>query len=850
MMKQYMEIKNEYEDAILMFRLGDFYEMFHEDAKVASKILQITLTARGKSEDKTPMCGVPFHAVDQYISKLTRSGKKVALCDQVSQPDGKGIVEREVIRVITPGTTFDENILEQKSNNYLATALREKDQWGFAFADLTTGEFKSTIFETFGDLLLEIKRVRPAELLVEKELRPTFAEKLDGSLIYPQEPYKNGRELLMEHFEVNNLKSFKLEEKSAAIKASATLLHYLLETQKTELKHIHKISYYQVQDFMPLSEITIRNLELFFNNFNGQREGSLLGVLDETNTAMGGRMLRSWLRMPLIDKAKINNRLNKVACLVNDSLLLQNLRAELSELYDIERLLSRLSLGSGNARDMLALKQSLEKIPKLKELINDKDEFKAINKEIFALEELRSLIEEAIDDETPASLRDGGMIRDGYNQELDDLRSISTKVKTFIKNLQEREIKRTGVNSLKVKFNKVFGYYIEISKANLDAVPEDYIRKQTLVNSERYIIPELKEYEEKVLSAEDKIKDLEYEIFHYVRMQIVERILELQRTARAIAGLDVLGNFAYLANKNHYCKPELVDDNVLKITEGRHPVVEANSKNRSFVPNSLQLDDKRKLMLITGPNMGGKSTYLRQNALIVLLAQIGSYVPAESVEMGIVDQIFTRVGASDNLSAGESTFMVEMTEAAMILNHATDKSLIILDEIGRGTSTYDGVSIAWAISEYIHNELGAKTLFATHYHELIDLAEELDTAINTSVMVRENAEEGVIFLYQVVEGGVDKSYGIEVAKLAGMPKSLIMRARGVLGMLEEKHLGEGTGVKKVAKAQMEFFGERAHSGLDEGEKATLVALKEMDLNNLTPLEALNKLHQLRKTLLP
>lgn len=842
MMAQYREIKEKYQDCILMYRLGDFYEMFFEDALEASKILQITLTSRNKNgENSAPMCGIPFHALEGYLCKLTRAGKKVALCDQMTQPDGKGIVQREVVRVVTPGTTFDENIIEQKANNYVATIVTDKSRFSLAYADVTTGEFRVSEMESYKKLEEELMRIGPAECVLGRELLGVMSPLLQGRGIYlfPFDYFKEPENELKNHFAVKSLQGFGLEGKKLAIAAAGMLFEYLRETQKTELTHIGKISYYEVSEFMAMDQALIRNLELFYTS-QGKKEGSLISILDQTVSPMGGRMLRNWLLHPLLEKVKVEKRLMNVSKIAENSSLIRELRDSLGKIYDIERLLSRLSLGSGNARDLIAMKESLKVVPSLKNLI--KENFSEYFGELDELSGLVELIEKAISDEPPHTVREGGMIKKGYNAELDDLLGISTEGKGFIADLQQREIERTGINSLKIRFNSVFGYYIEISKTNLDAVPQDYIRKQTLVNAERFITPELKEYEDKVLNAETRIKELEYELFYGVRIEVVKELLKIQTNARVIAEFDVLANLAYIGVKNNFCKPEITDG-VMEIKNGRHPVIEQLSFAKNFVPNDCIFNNERKFGLITGPNMGGKSTYLRQVALIVLLAQIGSYVPAESAKIALVDRIFTRVGASDNLTRGESTFMVEMNETAFILNHATEKSLIILDEIGRGTSTYDGVSIAWAIMEFIHDKIGAKTLFATHYHELIELAERLEKAVNLSVLVKENEKEGVVFLYKIVEGGVDKSYGIEVAKLAGLPVDLVSRARGVLSELENRHIKKG----RVSPDQIELFDDakREHKNIDAVDNKMMEELKLLDLNSMTPIQAMQKLHDMK-----
>lgn len=813
MMRQYMEVKAQYKDAILMFRLGDFYEMFLEDAVEASKILQITLTARNKKGEgeEIPMCGVPYHAVDNYIAKLTRAGKKVALCDQTSTPDGKGIVEREVIRVITPGTTFDENILDQKANNFVAAVLLQAGVYEFAYADVTTGEFKSTHLADDQQLKAEFARLRPSECIV--------------------------KEADLEHILALETESYVFIFDYKGDSAEEMLAKYLEETQKTELKHLSEVEKYQRAEFMPLDQACIRNLEIFYNNQDGKKDHSLIATIDQTVSALGGRMLRKWLMHPLLQRAEIEERLDKVEKFVADSLLVRKLRELLAGLYDLERLLSKLSLGTGNARDLLALKLSLQIVPEVKALIGEK--FPEMNGRLKVLAEVVEVLEKAISEEPPMTINQGGMIRQGFDAELDEYLKLGGEGKDFIAALQKRECERTGVSSLKVKYNKVFGYYIEISKANLQAVPEDYIRKQTLVNAERFITPELKEYEEKVLSAEDKSKQLEWEIFNKLRGMVLEEMGAIQENARALAELDVLSSLAVLALKFDYCKPKFRDEAGLEIKNGRHAVVERMVGD--FVANDVSLSEERSFVLLTGPNMGGKSTYLRQIALIVLLAQIGSYVPAEAVEMGVFDRIFTRVGAADNLAKGQSTFMVEMTEAADILQEASERSLVILDELGRGTSTYDGVSIAWAVSEYLHDKVKAKTLFASHYHELVELADKLENAANMSVAVRENADEGVVFLYRVIEGGVDKSYGIEVAKLAGLPREVIARAQGVLDELETKHVHEG----RLNPGQMDLFqSDRTVAGLHDAK--VMEELKKMEIYKMTPLEVMQKVEEIKQ----
>ncbi len=837
MMAQYKEIKTQYPDAILFFRLGDFYEMFFEDAIEASGLLQLTLTARNKGDHKAPMCGIPYHAAQNYIAKLTRQGKKVAICEQLSDPNLPGIVKRDVVRVITPGTTLDENVLETKANNYIA-AIAEKDgRYGLASADLSTGQFQVTETETLKDFLVELERLHPVEALIEGGLgTPAITRNLERlSTFFFEHPASDARG-------------------PAGERAVEMLLDYLKQTQKNDLSHMREARRYSTQDFMALDESTLKNLELLSTLRENGREGSLLWVLDETITSMGGRRLRHVITHPLLRKADIEERLEAVEGFVRKPVALDDVRESLKCILDLERLLARLSLGHGNARDLLALKNSLKSVPTTQRLLADFGSAlaKKIMQNLHGLPDLVEILERAIVDEPPLAVREGGMIREGYNLELDEIKTISREGKGYIQSLQEREIARTGINSLKIRYNSVFGYYIEVSKANLHAVPQDYIRKQTLVNAERFITPELKEYEEKVLGAEEKIVAMEYEIFNALREKVVAEIARIQELADAVAQLDVLCSFAKVALNQGYCRPAITEDYGVMIHGGRHPVIEKISFSGTFVPNDTTLNDEQKLLLITGPNMGGKSTYLRQTALIVLMAHLGSFVPAERAQIGLVDRIFTRVGASDNLVRGQSTFMVEMQETAHILEHATSRSLIILDEVGRGTSTYDGMSIAWAIVEFLHDRVGAKTLFATHYHELISLADKLPFARNASVAVKENADEGVVFLYKIVAGGVDRSYGIEVAKLAGLPPEVVAKAKQILVDLEEgshqaaiqAELEDPT--KRIPSDQMPLF-ERQQRLPDKPQTHKVVEeLQKIDVNSLTPIEALNRIAELKK----
>jgi DNA mismatch repair protein MutS len=831
MMQQYQAVKEQYPDAILFYRLGDFYEMFNDDAIEASKLLQITLTARSKGDNKTPMCGVPYHAANNYIAKLTRLGRKVAICEQLSDPNLPGIVQRDVVRVITPGTTLDDSILDQKTNNYLLALAVTPGGFDLAYADISTGEFLVTSATDAVTLRTEIERVSPAEILIPESLweSPILAA-------------------IRKHF--SQIAFFSFASEGVNESAGDALTRYLQTTQKTALTHLRDAEKYEPGSSMMLDEATLKNLEILSTLRENKREGSLLWVLDETVTSMGGRFLRHALTHPLLDKNIIEDRLNGIGEFVQKQNLLEDVRNTLVNILDLERLSSRLSLGHGNARDLIGLKNSLKVLPQLKSFLSEAQSSLLIQNRdsLDALGDLVELIEKAIVAEPPLGIHDGGMIASGYLAELDQLKGISTEGKNFIQQLQLQEIERTGIPTLKIRYNSVFGYYIEVSKGQTKNVPENYIRKQTLVNAERYITPELKEFEEKVLGAEEKIVAIEHRIFLEIREKVVANILRIQKTAGQIALIDHISALAYVALQNRYCRPQITPNGGIHIVNGRHPVVEKMSSNGRFIPNDTILNHSgEQLLLITGPNMGGKSTYLRQVALIVLMAQVGSFVPAESAEICLVDRIFTRVGASDNLVRGQSTFMVEMQETANILEAATEKSLVILDEIGRGTSTYDGMSIAWAIMEYLHDKLKAQTLFATHYHELISLADKLEHAANYSVAVKDDPQDGVVFLYKILRGGVDKSYGIEVAKLAGLPSEVIAKARKILVDLEEGVLESGIQhelqTTRPTEGQTTLF-EREHSSLKE----VADEVQKIDVNTLTPMDALQKLHQLKTKL--
>lgn len=867
-MRQYQGIKRQYPDSILFFRMGDFYETFYEDAKIASRVLGIALTSRDKaSGEPIPLAGVPYRAADTYLTKFIKAGYKVAVCEQIEDPKkAKGIVKRDVIRVITPGTVTDPNILDTKSNNYLAALSQMDGRYGFAHVDLSTGEFSVTELDTENRLMAEMERIHPAECLVnEKFEEESELVKAIAATVNPAINHVPGwvftpdaaRSELIEHFHTLSLDGFGCENMPAAISAAGALIYYLNDTQKQEVQHIQSLSTYSLEDHMILDADTQRNLELMRSLRDGSTLGTLLEVLDETLTPMGGRKMRSCVLRPLINVDQIRQRLDAIAEFHSRIVFQDEFREVLKNIHDMERLMARISLGTANARDLLALKNSLRLLPPIKEKLSTCEAtlLCVLNEELEVLSDVADLIENSIHDDPPTTLTEGNIIKDGYNEELDELRSLSTSGKEWIARLQETERVRTKINSLKIGYNDAFGYYIEVTKANMDLVPEDYVRKQTLVNSERYITPELKEHESRILNAQERMGDLEYEMFCRIRSEVAESTQRIQKAASIIAMLDFLSALAYVASKCNYVKPNVNDSDEVIIKDGRHPVVERFTAGEGFVPNDLYVDcDEQQMLIITGPNMSGKSTFLRQIALIALMAQMGSFVPAAEASIGIVDRIFTRVGASDNLVMGRSTFLVEMNEAANILNNATRRSLLILDEIGRGTSTYDGLSIAWAIAEHIldKTKLGSRALFATHYHELVELGNTHPGAKNYNVAVRE-WEDQVVFLRKIVEGGTDQSYGIHVAQLAGLPIKVIERAREILAMLEENG-SAAEDIAEVAKAsptvhklpseseynptQLSLFGSRADSIVDE--------INAIDISNMTPLQALNKLQELKK----
>lgn len=861
LMRQYLEIKSAYEDAILFFRLGDFYEMFMDDAVTASRVLGITLTSRNKGDaDAIPLCGIPYHSSQGYIAKLVEQGFKVAICEQVEDPKTtKGIVKREVVRVVTPGLVTDTDTLEPKENNYLMAVSTNDAGFGLAHIDISTGEFRLTQVEGFEGVESEIGSLRPREILLSDEqegadlarrLNPLLDGVMQNHLPAWVTEDDAACDRICRFFSVSTLEAFGCADLSQAIRAAAAVLYYLEQTQKESLCHLRPPVTYHIRHHMVLDEATRRNLELTATLQDGRKKGSLLGVLDRTITAMGGRMLRQWIHYPLVDDGLITARQDAVAELLAQSLVRDDLREALDGVYDLERLNGKISMASANGKDLVALHQSLQRLPALDELLNS---FSAtfltdLRQRIDLLPELVALIGSAIVDDPPFVLRDGGIIRDGYNAELDELRTISREGKGWIARLEQEERERTGIQTLKVKYNKVFGYFIEVTNRHLDRIPEDYLRKQTLANAERFITPTLKEYESKVLGAEERLVELEYNLFQQVRHQVAAEGARVQTTADALATLDVLLALADLAHNRNYVRPKIDDSGVLKIEGGRHPVVEGMSLNEPFVPNDVVLDTERnQLLIITGPNMAGKSTFMRQVALITLMAQMGSFVPADNAHVGVVDRIFTRVGASDNLAKGQSTFMVEMNETANILHHATARSLIILDEIGRGTSTFDGVSIAWAVAEYLHDnsKVAAKTLFATHYHELTDLALTRARVKNYNISVKEWNDQ-IIFLRKIVAGGASRSYGIQVGRLAGLPSAVIERAKEILRNLEagefsstgDPRLGQGKGQPVTAKdPQMSLF---------QGEEDELRRrLTDIDIGATTPVEALNILDELK-----
>lgn len=858
MLKQFLTIKNEYPDSILLFRMGDFYEMFFDDAKVASKILGITLTSRGTYQnEKVPMCGFPHHSANSYIAKLISQDMKVAICEQVEDPKiSKGIVKRDVIRVITPGSFLEEDQTNGGRNIYMAALAGTEGTYGLAHLDLSTGAFRVTELESWSKALEELGRIDPAELIFLEEDRL-----INGTGLGPYRLEMIKRDdfqkdqagnLLKEQLGVKSLEGFGCAHMDQGVVAAGALIHYLKETQKGYPEHIKDLSSYVLSDYMILDETTVANLELFSSLRRGTTRGSLSDILDKTITPMGSRMLKRWMAYPLLDLDRIRRRLAAVSNLKENRLLREEVREKLEGIYDLERLNGRISLRRANARDLVALKLSIGKLPDIKALLTNatSERLSELSETMDSLEDLAGFIDESLADDPPLSLREGGLIRAGYDPELDQLIKIARDGKSWIADLVSSEQKRTGLSKLKIGYNKVFGYYIEVTKANAHLVPQDYIRKQTLVNCERYITESLKEYEEKVLGAEEKRIELEFQLFEKIREKVAAENQRIKETAQKVAEIDALAALGESADHYAYCCPEVNDEGLIEITDGRHPVIEQTVRDESFVPNDIKLDNhQQQVLIITGPNMAGKSTILRQTALTVLMAQMGSYVPATKAVIGLVDRIFTRIGASDDISKGQSTFMVEMNETANILRHSTPKSLVILDEIGRGTSTYDGLSIAWAVAESLHDRQGkgVRTLFATHYHELTELMTSKSRVRNFNIAVKE-WNDRIIFLRKLVSGGTSRSYGIQVARIAGIPEDVIHRAGEILENLEGEEIDE-IGRPRLARskqkdklsqsAQLNLFGIQQDDGVRD-------KIKGLDISSLTPLQALIELDKLKK----
>ena len=871
MMQQYMETKAQYKDCILFYRLGDFYEMFFEDALTVTKELEITLTGKNCGlEERAPMCGVPYHSVEGYLNRLVQKGYKVAICEQVEDPKlAKGIVKREVVRIVTPGTNLNTQALDASKNNYIMCIVYIDDQYGLAVADVTTGDYFVTELDSARKLMDEIAKYAPSEIVCNESLYVSGIDLDDlkerlGITIYALDSwyFDDGfcEKVLKEHFKVASLEALGIGDYNSGAIGAGALLQYLYDTQKNSLSHLTGITGYTTGKYMLLDSSSRRNLELCETLREKQKRGSLLWVLDKTKTAMGARTLRSYIEQPLIDKEEIVKRLDAVAELKNNAITREELREYLAPVYDLERLISRITYQSANPRDLIAFKSSLQMLPHIKCILGDLESplLKELHDELDSLEELCALIEAAIEEEPPLAMKEGGIIKPGYNEDVDKLRNAKTEGKTWLAEVEEEEREKTGIKNLRIKYNKVFGYYLEVTNSYKDLVPDYYMRKQTLTNAERYITPRLKELEDMILGAEDKLYALEYELYCEVREHIASEVVRIQKTAKAIARLDVFASMAYVAERNNFVRPNINEKGVIDIKNGRHPVVEKMIPNEMFIANDTYLDDKKnRISIITGPNMAGKSTYMRQTALIVLMAQIGSFVPAESANIGIVDRIFTRVGASDDLASGQSTFMVEMTEVANILRNATSKSLLILDEIGRGTSTFDGLSIAWAVVEHISNKrlLGAKTLFATHYHELTELEGKLDSVNNYCIAVKEKGDD-IVFLRKIVKGGADKSYGIQVAKLAGVPDSVIQRAKEIVDELIEADVA--TRIREISVQSSEIT--KKQKKYDEVDLAQMSLfdtvkdddiieeLKQIDVAQLTPIEALNTLYNLQNKL--
>ena len=871
MMQQYMKTKEEYKDCILFYRLGDFYEMFFDDAITASKELDITLTGKNCGlEERAPMCGVPFHSVDGYLNRLVSKGYKVAICEQMEEPsNARGIVRREVVRVATPGTNLDMQALDESRNNYIMCVAYIADRFGMSVADVTTGDYFVTEIENAGKLFDEIYKFMPSELICNEAFYMSGMDIDDlknrlGVTIYSLDAWYFDdaicTQTLKEHFQVSSMEGLGISDYDCGVIASGALLIYLKETQKTSLSHMSRLTPYATGKYMLLDSSTRRNLELCETLREKQKRGSLLWVLDKTKTAMGARNLRKNIEQPLIHKSEIERRLDAVEELLQNAISREEIREYLSPVYDLERLVSRITYQTANPRDLIAFQSSLSMLPHIKYILSEMKSplLKDIYEGLDTLDDLCGLVQTSIKEEPPIAMRDGGIIRDGYNEEVDKLRMAKSNGKDWIARLEDEEREKTGIKNLRIKYNKVFGYYLEVTNSFKNMVPDYYTRKQTLANAERYIITELKELEDTILGAEDKLYSLEYELYCEIRSRIARDVVRIQKTAKAVAQIDTFASLALVAEQNNYVRPKLNEKGVIDIQDGRHPVVERMIPNDMFISNDTYLNDrKNRISIITGPNMAGKSTYMRQTALIVLMAQTGSFVPAGKANIGLVDRIFTRVGASDDLASGQSTFMVEMTEVANILRNATNKSLLILDEIGRGTSTFDGLSIAWAVIEHISDSrlLGAKTLFATHYHELTELEGKIGGVNNYCIAVKEKGDD-IIFLRKIVKGGADKSYGIQVARLAGVPDTVISRAKEIVEELVQTDI---TGrIKDIAvQGHTPKLNTKKYDEVDLAQMSlfdtvkdddVLEEIKNLDVSNLTPIDALNTLYQLQNKL--
>jgi DNA mismatch repair protein MutS len=845
MMEQYFKVKEQHPDCVLFYRLGDFYEMFGEDAKIASSVLDLTLTSRNKnSANPLAMCGFPYHSMKPYLAKMVKAGYQVAICDQMSDPNLPGIVERQVTQVVTAGTALDEMLLDQKKNNYLLAVKKQGNTWCLSSLDSSTGDFKVCEASNIYELESELYRLQAVEILVsDNDLNdlqnfPWIKQYRWQKYFLPK--WVKPRDLILQQFKVNSLAAFAIQEDNKnLLETIATILQYVKEKQMSDAHHLNKITYYYLQDFLILDNASLYNLEIFNNSFNGKVDGSLWSVIDFTVTPMGARLLQNYLARPLRNQAAIEERLDAIAEIKEKKLLRSALRSQLKDLYDLARLAGRVGAGRANPKDLVQIRNILEVLPEIKKNLKQLTSplWLKILEQSLDLQDLLGLLKKTILNEPSALLTEGNIINDAYSAEVDDLRKIMHSGKDYLRELQEKEIKHSGINSLKIKFNRVFGYYIEISKSNLASVPSDYIRKQTLVNAERFITPELKAFEEKVLGAEEKLFALEQRLYLEILSQVQKFVPDLQNLAEALGKADVFSALAELAEQYKYVRPNINDEGVIAIKNGRHPVIE-RYLNKTYIPNDVNLNlNSEQIHIITGPNMSGKSSYLRQVALLSILVHLGSFVPATEANICLLDKIFTRVGASDNVSFGKSTFMVEMEETANILNNATAKSLIILDELGRGTSTYDGLSIAWAVAEFIHDKIGAKTLFATHYHELLKLEKLMSRVKNYSVSVDESGKE-ILFLYKIVNQGTDRSYGIHVAKLAGLPETVLHRSKEILSDLEKMN-------GKMSVQQLDLFQVSAPVAVknetDEDSAAVLGELKDLNYNSLTPLQALELL---------